>query len=472
MQPRAAGVDLAHTRWRWQLSAILGLSCALGISLVYANAELPAVLDEREYLAAGRALASGHGIEYRRPSWNELTQPPLYAWFLGLVFASGGDVVAVKLLQVLLSAAGSGLVASLTRRALGPRAGLWAAALLAFDPTLIAFTHYLWSETLGLFWLALASWLLFDRDARPASATRCFASGVGFGLLALTRSYALYLPSLLALWLLASQGGRRAARLRAALLLAGFCACLAPHAISVYRKYGDFVLVNSTALVWYRSYNFHEPFNVDWGFLESRSQKRARENAAPASLRARPRVTGGTPATRSREEMRRALRYAWENPSLVARHSAMRLAEFLNPTSFLIRHIRLGFYELDANREPTRPPLAPGLREAIVLLAVASAIGLMTLAVLGLVSMPRSPMWNFLLIAITYTLGVHALSVGMSRYRLVLMPFLAIAASHFAAAPRTRWRVLHEPWRGALAIGILAALAAIWSLHLGKIWER
>jgi hypothetical protein len=148
------------------------------------------------------------------------------------------------------------------------------------------------------------------------------------------------------------------------------------------------------------------------------------------------------------------------------------VAEFLNPTSFLVRHLRLGLYELGAEGTRVRAPLPSAVREAIVLLSVAATLGLCSLAVLGLFAMPAAPLRSFLALAIVYTLAVHALSVGMSRYRLLLMPFLAVAAGSLGADPRARLRALRRPRRALGAAAALLGLTAVWSLHLGKIWER
>ncbi len=455
------------------LLAILGLSCALKLGLLALSAGLPAVADEAQYLHAGRSLADGRGIQYSNPLWDELTQPPLYPWLLGLVFWLGGDALAVKALQVLLSTATVGLVFGLGRRACGRTAGLVAAFALAFDPTLVAFTHYLWSETLALFWLALAAWLLFDREARPAAPLRLCAAGGAFALAALTRSTVVYLPPLLALWLLgANRMPARSAAARAALFLIGFAALLLPYTLHLHRQYGGFLLVNSTALVWYRSYNVHEPFNVDWGFLESRPLVAELDRLGSGAGGERPRVREGNPVERSREEARRARAFVREHPGLFLRQSAMRLAELLNPTSFLVRHLRLGLYELAADGSRVRAPLPAALREGIIAVSVAATLGLCVLAVLGFFALPATPLRSFLTLVIAYTLAVHALSVGMSRYRLLLMPFLAVAAGSFAAEPRAALRALGRPGRALPAAATLVALAALWSLHLGKVWAR
>jgi 4-amino-4-deoxy-L-arabinose transferase-like glycosyltransferase len=454
---------------RGALLAILGLSCVLKLGILALTADLAPVADERQYLEAGKSVAEGRGIQYPNPTWDELTQPPLYPWFLGLTFRLGGDTVTAKAVQVLLSTVAAGLVFGLARRGFGPGAGLAAAIVMAFDPTLVAFTHYLWSETLAIFWLALAAWLLFDRDARPAAPRRLLAAGGALALAALTRSFAVYLLPLLILWLVKASGDARAAVPRAAMLLLGFALALAPHTLHVHHKYGGFLLVNSAALVWYRNYNLHDPFNADWGFRETRSSPQNIQSPVDG-VSPRPRVETGNPVERSRAETRLALAFVREHPGLFLRQSAMRLAEFLNPTSFLIRHLRRGYYE--RGLDGVRGPLPSVVREGIIVLSVASTVALCFLAVLGLFSMPATPLRSFLVVVIVYALAFHALSVGMSRYRLVLMPFLAIAAGSFAADPRASLRALGRPRRAVPAAATLLGLAIIWSLHIGKIWER
>src|SRR6185369_12679904 len=114
-----------------------------------------------------------------------------------LVFKS---LTAVKWAQVLVSALVVPAVGAVGMRLFSPRAGVVAAALVAFYPELVWFSVHFWSETLflALLWWALAR--LFDADA-VGSTGAALGAGVLWGLSILTRETALYFTPLLALWL-------------------------------------------------------------------------------------------------------------------------------------------------------------------------------------------------------------------------------------------------------------------------------
>ena len=114
----------------------------------------------------------------------------------------------VRLGVVLSSAAGIALVFLLTRRLFDNAVALFAAALMLFDPFLLAHTRILNTDPL----LALAltiSWLALMIGATGGQRRYLVISGVGFGLALLTKTPALLVTPLVIGWIFWQQGHRQ-----------------------------------------------------------------------------------------------------------------------------------------------------------------------------------------------------------------------------------------------------------------------
>jgi 4-amino-4-deoxy-L-arabinose transferase-like glycosyltransferase len=460
------------------IAIVLGVSLLVKLGILLWIGDIGFYRDEAEYDQAGRSLAEGSGIEYVH--WkDELHEPPLYPWFVGLVYSIGGGPFHVRLAQVILSTVTVGLLYLLGTRWFGPRASRIGAGLFAFDPTLMAFTHYYWNETLFLFLLTAGALLCFDRRGSPSRSGRLFAAGVVLGLAALVRVAAAYLLLCYALWVLLSGRFRTQSWIAASSLLLGLGIVVTPYCISIARKYDGFLFITSGgAVVWHNNYNTYAQHNSDWGFPMCRqslwpqyhSDQRHRKRWDCRCDLARPAVEDPNPVSRNRAEMRAAMRFAAENPFLTVRRCGQRLVELLNPTSFLIRHLRLGRYNLNAMGATIHAPPPVWFTETVVAVTVASYLLVMLFAVLGLASMPGSSARSFSLTTILFFLLFSALTMGMSRYRLPIIPFAALAAGFFLARPRASIPTLFRPKRAVFVGLLLLMLVWIWSIHFGKIW--
>lgn len=207
--------------------------------------------DEREYMQQALALLQQHRyVELR------LMRPPLYAFFLaGGILLVDSLVQNLRLLQACVSAA-TVLPVWLLARELFPReAGggrgvpLVAALLCALSYTLAANAAELLSETVFLFGLAVVLWLLVGAGRRR-SWRRALAAGLALGLLCLTRSVALPLLPLGALWLWAQAGGPRLKAKGAGTTAAAFalaaCLVVLPWTTRNYAAYGGLILIDTT----------------------------------------------------------------------------------------------------------------------------------------------------------------------------------------------------------------------------------
>jgi hypothetical protein len=340
--------------------------------------EIQAQNDEQLQYALGvLAVSFGHEVMGR---W-----APAYTAFLAGVFRlAGAEPFTAKAVQVLLSTATVGFVYGLVRRTGTRRAARIAGLLAALYPSFIAFSHYLFSETLFLFFLTAAAYFLF-RSAGRRSRLELFAGAVCLGLAVLTRSTVLYfLPVWIAfeLW-----RGRRDEARHAALALGVALLLLLPWTLRNALHYRDFLLIDAT--IGYVAYNaFQEKlFAVDLGYRQRLEVVRPRCATPPVRGRtplpslaelarhfppegrrfylsdnrffaainvARMEATGNLAAVQ-RCEIRNALEFILERPGLFAQRIAERAYAFWGPNSFLLRAVNRGFYAAaHSTPQPTR----------------------------------------------------------------------------------------------------------------------
>lgn len=394
---------------------------------------------------------------------------PLYDSLLAEIFhVTGPDPVWPKLFQTLLAPLPIACAYALARAAasresppaaVGPRrAGRIAAWLVALDPSLVAFSGYLYTETLFTTLLLGAAWALFRR---PGARSRgdLVAGGVLFGLAILTRSVVLYFGVVWPLWEVLRGRRRQATQ---ALAVFGIALLLVlPWTVRNAFKYHALLLVDGT-LGRTAYFAFSESlFNRDLGYvgpgrgLPARPECRVgiapgapplpdaaelealfppgwhgllgRRGPRLALYRTREFATRDLAAA-SRCELRHGLAFARAHPGVVATHVLRRFYAFWGPNSYLLRWVRQGFYgsgPLGRDAYPEVKALVVGWHVALVLCA---------LLAFGRRSLPPFLAWAALLVA--YYTGVHMLAVAHSRYRLPVMPFVMIAAASWLADPR------------------------------------
>lgn len=148
--------------------------------------------DSAWYLANAYALVTGAQPPTMVTDVSRLASPPLYFLFIGIPQAfltPEGAVIAVRVVQAIMSALTVVFAFDLARQLSGSRR---AAALtgwaLGLHPALIVEAGLILTETLFIFLLTAAVWLMLRRPARSAPL---------FALAALTRAVALPLPLLL-----------------------------------------------------------------------------------------------------------------------------------------------------------------------------------------------------------------------------------------------------------------------------------
>lgn len=195
-------------------------------------------LDSLEYLVWARKIAAGTTVWPVPPPHG-----PGYPTFLGLLLRLFDDSLdAARRVQALLGAGSCTLAAAVAARAFGRRAGIAAGLLLAVYGPLVFLDVSLLAEGLLVFLLLLALWLFVALEKPLVQAV---ASGVVLGIAALVRPTAVAVLPALLLALFWGRGRLRDRRAwgSAGLLLAAFFLVAAPVVWKISRVNGAFVPV-------------------------------------------------------------------------------------------------------------------------------------------------------------------------------------------------------------------------------------
>ena len=195
---------------RLLLAALLaGLALRLCLLLAptasFATKVLEPTGDSPEYVRLAGNIVHGHGFsqDSMPPYRPDVLRTPVYPMFLALPLAVlGSSLVWPLLLQLLLSLATIWLTRRLALElGLAPAAASLAALLVALSPNLVFYSIKLTTETLSAL-LLLTTLLLINRFRVLHRWQEHAASGICCGLLILTRPIAVFLPLLLAIYIL------------------------------------------------------------------------------------------------------------------------------------------------------------------------------------------------------------------------------------------------------------------------------
>jgi len=430
---------------------------ARAIPLAFVHAT-PPVRDEKLFVAAANRILDGTPYVTPMTGFDEAHYAPLHPLFMaGVLAISRRSLLAVKCAQVLLGVVTVWLAYRIGRRLLrDERAALAGAFAIALLPELIAFTHFVWTETLFTTLFA-AGFLALLRLAESRAGRDAAIAGLFLGAATIVKEIAFPFLVVLLPWFvyLARPSLRRAAALFA--IAAGACLLvIAPVTIRNWIRYDGFMLVSTNiGFALQQNQNAFPAENYDWGRMEPRP---------PAEgIPVRARCTDANIVDRMRCEVRGGAAFMARHPLLAARRGVVKVAALWTPTNFLIRHLRARYYA---------PPPGP---LATQLLTTASAAAFITLSLLALAGILAAPAGaeRFLVVAlIVFYAVIHAVIFGMSRYRIPLLPILFAYAGLALVAPRATLRAIARSRRAtAAAIALALLLCAAWARDLPRVLD-
>lgn len=389
----------------------------------------PPVGDEPSWIEMGRQL--GRPRRGFSPFQSDLIfYPPVYPYFVGVLFRAFGTMAAVPWAQALCGALTVPAVGLAGRRAFGPHTGLLAAGLAAFYPDLLWFAAHFWSETV---FLLLLWWAIERTLAAPVAPSwrAAAAAGALWGLATLTRELSLYLVPFAAIFLAWPPAGRpapAARRLgRAAVLVAACVLVVLPWTLRNALVFRAFIPVSTMG-----SLNL-------WQGNTSITHTQIYEVLA----------TVGGPV----EQDRYCRRMAWAEiraaqPGWAARKLRDEMPEFWSAGSEAIDHF--------VGREACGP-LPPAAVRRLEAAFVAPYLGVLALATLGLVRLRPTPGAWFLLAFLAAYNAAHVVAYATTRFRLPVLPVvLLLAAAALVGARDARL----APLRGGRVV-LLVVLVAL-----------
>jgi 4-amino-4-deoxy-L-arabinose transferase-like glycosyltransferase len=380
--------------------------------------------DEIIYFHAAHVIADGGGFpgSFRAPGY-----PTLLA---GAFLLGGEQVVAVRLAQGVLGLIPVALVFDLARRHWSRRAAIISALVVALNPTLIHYTHFLWPETLVAA-LLMAAVYAAARHAIDGRRSWLLAAGVALGCGALTKEVVLYLGPVFVAWvwwLSAALPTRRRLGQVAVLALA-MAGTILPWTARNYAVHGRFVLISTAR----------------W---------------APIAMGLLDDPTGGRRRRQVAADLRRALRRAPDEIAreAVARDAALRAFSAATPR-WVARQLWDGPRKLfSAETQLGRFAVARWLPDGwestvrrltwieVVFFAASVAAGLV-----GLWLVPDGRVKPLIVAIVVFFVCVHTIAFSTSRYRVPLLPLLALYVGPLMTGSRVRGR---RAWLRAVGAGL------------------
>jgi 4-amino-4-deoxy-L-arabinose transferase-like glycosyltransferase len=402
--------------WR-PLGAIVVSALLLRLFVLFAVQPTPLAGDENDYfLRAAKLVEAGRILDPGERA------PLTEIFYAGLFRVFEADPNVARAGNAVLSALTLVPVFILGRCfGAGHGSGVVAAALAALYPNFIAFSHYLWSETLYLF---LVTWALalLALHADRASLTCCLLAGGVLGLAALTREVGVLFPFLAAAWLYClSHTPRHTAATYAASLLAAAILVVFPWTLYLNQSGDDFALVTRTTNL-----------NLYLG------------NPSPVALAGRAEEVepqenywrlGHNRVTREREAGRLAMKAIAERlPWWPLEKIVEQLPRFFTPTSFVIRRLLVPPAATGPDRDWSYRvretlPDSRSLRWLGVAIVVASYIGIALAGTVGLVLGERRRLALLFALFIAAQLLPTVLTFAASRFRLATELVFVVAAA-------------------------------------------
>ena len=426
MAESAVAAVPGRARERRALLALFLLALGVRLAFVLAEPETYPIGDETMWVTWGAKVLPSPEVAFSpvAPGFRFIFHPPGYLYFIGVFFAVLGSLTAVKVAQTLVSALLVPAVGRLGTMALGPRAGLFAAAIVALYPDLVWFSAHFWAETLFLTLL----WWAFERLAaadRDGSTPKAAAAGLLWGLAILTRETVLYFAPITALFLL---WRRPRGAVRAATFLLAMALTVAPWTYRNWRAFGAFVPVSTAGALnlWQgnTALSRQEVYEQYWavkGHIAKYHFVRAK----------------GIEAIVDRQ------------PWWLLEKLRSEMPRYWEADSQALLHLRKGAYA------EVRPSVA--LAATFILLAPYLAV--LALSVAALLTLPRGRLPGLLLVFLAYYAFLHVVTHGFARYRLPTLPALFILAGW----TWVRWRErAPEPvpgWRRGVVVALALALA-------------
>jgi len=414
----------------------------------------PCVRDECTYLRLSERLLNGQGMT----ASNGWIWAPGYPFLVSIHEALTGYGAGIKTTQAFVSIGVMCLIYHLGCRFDSKKVGSWALIFYAFSPTHIFFAQSLWSECIygGLLLLAL---YYFDRSTEESSVKNILKMGALVGVCVLFRGVATYMLPIFGFALLWQRWLQSTAYKQVILLFFTAALTVAPYSFYASSKFGSFMISDRTLgqMMWLGNNDF-EPIAFDWGNgpLSGKAYKRhISEGREPCASRR-------DPVLRDKCQTKAGVEWIKDHPKEFLQRIPLRLAQLLNPHSFLTRHIRWGYWL----------GLPRFLDELIVFCNVFFNLAVLWLGSLGLIVYGRRARDILIGGIILYHGAAISLLAGLTRYRVPLEPLLILYMAMIVVHRKQLWKDIKKR-KYAVCLGAVILLPlTLWFLPTGWVWWR
>jgi 4-amino-4-deoxy-L-arabinose transferase-like glycosyltransferase len=411
--------------------------------------------DEKEYHALAANLATRGEFAFD-PGMPTSIRPPLYPALVAVIYRAfgTGNIAAVRLVQCGLSLVTVVLAYRLGTETYGRRAGLWAAALVGFYPSLLGYNNLLLTEVLFTA-LLTAACLALARAVRIRSLAWLGLGGVLLGLGALTRSVLWPFPVALGALLMAAWGGGAGRRtLAVAVLLAAFIATIAPWSVRNTRLQESFQTIDVMGGRNFMMGNYeYTPLYRAWDAISIPGER----SWIGVLLRKYPSPRPRTQGQIDKLALRAGIDYARRHPGLTLRRDVIKFFDFWGLERELIAGAARGVFG----------PIAAPAIVPLTLLVFGSYAASLWMGIFGMVLVPPAEVrvHALLLLVIGFVCAVHTATFGHSRYHLPVMPLvLTYSAAALVHAPAIRAQRGRPVFCLAVALCVVLLVAWAWGL--------
>lgn len=408
-------------RDRWLLGLLaVGLLLRIALAL-FVHGSTTLIADDFFYAQGAQSL-----LETGEIKGDAFVRPPFYFVFLAAIRLLADDwQLTARIVQCALGAGAAIPVYRTTRTIAGPRSARMAAGFLLLDPTLIAYCHLFWPETLFLLLVSV----VFDGVGRlaPGDRRQALALGMVSGIALLVKPVFGLFTLLLAGWWVLRWGWLPA--LRTALPFGLAAAIVAsPWVLHNQLRFGPAIIFENQV-----------PYNL-WVGNDPRPPMAIlnRWNALP------------DPVTRSRVGFEKGLEAIRSDVPGFLQRSAGRALNLWGLEFFVLRNLTRGGYGRIGKDDFL----------AIFWILQAGYAVLLICFALGIPRARRAPALGLLLAyAAAFTLLV-CMMAGTTRFR-IPFSFLLSAGAGIGLDRLLAWRVSREAWAAtALALLLLGSSAS------------
>ena len=414
------------------IALLIAFAASLRLAAVLTIGDTPGLHgDEAYYVETATAVARGHG-------YPNTVRAPGFSFLIALVFrVFGENVLYVRLAQVAISLVVVIVVYAWIRRRFGHREAFLSALLCAANPTLVHYTHFLWSETLLATLLVAFLWLADLADTSDDFRMSMIAGAV-LGAAVLTREIVLYVVPIAALWLVHPRSALTMSRAyKGAILLIVCVGVVAPWTIHNYVERHHVVVVST--LRWYAIAMGNALAQGSWSIDRSRAGAMHRRYFED-------------PDEIAREDAARkvALReIADAQPLWIAKKVVLTVRGLFAPRGQLARFAEKGW-------------LREEYMEAGRVLAIVDALYFGATCALGILAIWLVPSGREKILVLSTCLVfccVYVVANAIDRFRVPFLPLLAmyvgpLSCGRFPSLRQARWRIVGA----VVTLGVIVAL--------------